>query len=251
MSKTWSQNHAADADSLRLSWKSPFWIASVESGGQRVATGRADLSLSPALGRETGPMLEPTPSAGPLSAEAHLISTSRAVPEDSAALLTLQHRLDRQSSFMLLEPGERPSSVEGLRARLAGQSSAGSFDLIAGLPGQHVGPVGWVSVEVPPYRRAAHVGHLVLGVDAACSGQGVGRRLLEAALDECRQRQLRRVELTVMVDNLRAVQLYLRCGFVVEGLRRASLIRDGGSVDEYAMAQLVIGSGSGSVVADK
>ena len=54
-----------------------------------------------------------------------------------------------------------------------------------------------------------------------------------------------------MVDNLRAVQLYLRCGFVVEGLRRASLIRDGGSVDEYAMAQLVIGSGSGSVVADK
>lgn len=195
-------------------------------------------------------MLEPTPSTGPLSAEAHLV-ISQAVPQDGAALLSLQHRLDRQSSFMLLEPGERPSSVEEIRGRLAAQSSTGSFDLIAGLPSQHVGPVGWVSVEVAPYRRAAHVGHLVLGVDAAYSGQGVGRRLLKAALDECRRRRLRRVELTVMVDNLRAVQLYLQCGFVVEGLRRASLIRDGGSVDEYAMGQLVLSSGSESAVVDK
>jgi hypothetical protein len=41
-----------------------------------------------------------------------------AAPEDAAALLALQHRLDGQSSFMMLEPGEREREPGRLRARL-------------------------------------------------------------------------------------------------------------------------------------
>jgi hypothetical protein len=54
-----------------------------------------------------------------------------ASPDDAAALLALQHRLDAQSRFMLLEPGEREQAPDRLRARLLAQSRAGSFDLIA------------------------------------------------------------------------------------------------------------------------
>ncbi len=52
-------------------------------------------------------------------------------PDDAGALLGLQHRLDAQSPFMLLEPGERDQAPGRLRARLQAQGRAGSFDLVA------------------------------------------------------------------------------------------------------------------------
>jgi ribosomal protein S18 acetylase RimI-like enzyme len=163
-------------------------------------------------------------------------------PEDAGALLALQHRLDAQSEFMLLEPGEREQNPARLRNRLLTQGRAGSFDLVAeGSDGD--GLAGWLSVEVLPFRRARSTGYLVLGVDAAAAGRGIGRSLLAAAGHEATGRGLRRLELTVMTGNLRALGLYLRCGFQVEGLRRQALVRGTTVIDEYYMGKLLAGDG--------
>jgi len=42
-----------------------------------------------------------------------------------------------------------------------------------------------------------------------------------------------------MTDNLRALGLYLRSGFRVEGLRHRALLRDGTAIDEYYMGKLL------------
>ena len=162
---------------------------------------------------------------------------------DSAALLQLQRRLDGQSAFMMYEANERDDDLEGLRRRLEAQHGTGSFDLVATDVASVEQPalVGWLAVEVVPFRRAEHVGHLVLGVDAEHSGKGTGAALLAAAVAEAPGRELRRLELTVMTDNLRALHLYLRSGFEVEGLRRQAMLRQGRLVDEYFMATLLPG----------
>jgi ribosomal protein S18 acetylase RimI-like enzyme len=165
-------------------------------------------------------------------------------PEDAGALLALQHRLDGQSEFMLLEPGEREQSPARLRDRLLAQGRAGGFDLVAeGEDGNGDGLAGWLSVEVLPFRRARRAGYLVLGVDVAAAGRGLGRSLLAAAEHEAAGRGLRRLELTVMTGNLRALGLYLRCGFQVEGLRRQALVRGTTLIDEYYMGKLLAGDG--------
>lgn len=94
---------------------------------------------------------------------------------------------------------------------------------------------GWLAVEVAQHRRVAHVGYLVMGVDATHAGRGIGAALLTEAMQEARRRELRRLELTVMTDNLRAVGLYLRGDFEVEGLRRQCVRRRGTLIDEYFM----------------
>jgi len=165
-----------------------------------------------------------------------------AAAEDAGALLALQHRLDGQSEFMLLEPGEREQSPARLRDRLLAQGRDGGFDLVAE-GGDGGGLAGWLSVEVLPFRRARRTGYLVLGVDAAAAGRGLGRSLLEAAEHEAAGRGLRRLELTVMTGNLRALALYLRSGFQVEGLRRRALVRGSTVVDEYYMGKLLAGDG--------
>jgi ribosomal protein S18 acetylase RimI-like enzyme len=163
-----------------------------------------------------------------------------ASPDDAIALLALQHRLDSQPPFMLLEPGEREQAPDRLRARLQAQGGAANFDLIA--EDEESGRVvGWVSVEVLAFRRARHCGYVVIGVDAAAAGRGLGRDLLAAAEREASGRGLRRLELTVMTDNLRAVGLYLRGGFRMEGLRHRALLRDGAAIDEYYMGKLLPG----------
>ena len=162
-----------------------------------------------------------------------------ATAADADALLALQRRLDGQSSFMLLEPDEREQDPRPLANRLAAQEPGGSFDLVFAGPDGVLG--GWVSVDVPPFRRAAHTGMLVLGVARSHAGRGIGGSLLDAAATEAERRALTRLELTVMTDNVRAYSLYRRHGFAVEGVKRGSIRRDGAHIDEYAMSRLLAG----------
>jgi ribosomal protein S18 acetylase RimI-like enzyme len=142
---------------------------------------------------------------------------------------------------MMYEADEREDDLPGVRHRLEAQHDTGSFDLVATaeLNEQPPALVGWLAVEVAAFRRARHVGCLVLGVDSESAGRGTGGALLDAAIAEASGRALRRLELTVMTDNLRASNLYLRHGFEVEGLRRQAMCRDGHLVDEYFMARLL------------
>jgi L-amino acid N-acyltransferase YncA len=164
-------------------------------------------------------------------------------PDDADALHQLKLRLDCESSFMMAEPGERPSEPEPLDARLAerNRTVVVAEDAVDGL-------VGYASADGGRFRRCTHRAEVVIGVRADRSGRGVGRALLEELIAWAPEAGVRRLELTVMVHNDRARQLYASLGFAEEGLRRASLRVDGRDVDEVAMALLVpyAASASGS-----
>jgi RimJ/RimL family protein N-acetyltransferase len=148
-------------------------------------------------------------------------------PGDDVALHELRSALDRESAFMLLEPGERDRQAELPQL---------SYRVVAA-DGRRL--VGYVGVSVLPYARARHCGRLVVGVRASYTGRGVGRALLDATIRHALDLGLRRLELTVMTHNRAALALYTRCGFQVEGLRRAALYVDGEQIDEYYMGLLL------------
>ena len=56
-----------------------------------------------------------------------------------------------------------------------------------------------------------------MGVLARFAGRGIGTALLESMQEWARGRGLRRLELSVISHHLRAIALYLRTGFVIEG----------------------------------
>jgi RimJ/RimL family protein N-acetyltransferase len=45
--------------------------------------------------------------------------------------------------------------------------------------------------------------------------------------------------MTVMAHNHRAIDVYKRAGFVVEGVKRGAILVDGEPVDEWMMAKVV------------
>ncbi len=98
------------------------------------------------------------------------------------------------------------------------------------------GVVGWCDIAPVPRPIFSHIGSLGMGLLPTYRNAGIGRRLLEAALAQARERGIERVELHVFADNVRARHLYESLGFVVEGIhpRRAKI--DGQYRDDVAMA---------------
>lgn len=98
--------------------------------------------------------------------------------------------------------------------------------------------LGWCDV-LPQFGQARqHVGTLGMGLLADYRGQGLGTRLLQAAVASAWQRGLSRIELSVRDDNHRARALYERQGFVLEGRRRRAMRVDGVDHDCDFMALL-------------
>ena len=68
---------------------------------------------------------------------------------------------------------------------------------------------------------------------------GVGSALLQAAIELAENWMgMTRLQLEVFTDNARAIALYTKHGFEVEGLHRAHSYRDGQYVDTLVMGRL-------------
>jgi ribosomal protein S18 acetylase RimI-like enzyme len=98
--------------------------------------------------------------------------------------------------------------------------------------------VGWCDVAPKPRPTLAHSGILGMGVISEYRRQGIGRALLNATLAAAQAKSMKRIELTVRVDNDPARRLYESCGFVVEGLCRRHMLVDGEFKDSWLMARL-------------
>jgi RimJ/RimL family protein N-acetyltransferase len=158
-------------------------------------------------------------------------------PDDAAAFLALCLQLDAETPFMLLEPGERRTTVAEQRSQIVQMAAAGSITFVAERDDQLV---GYVAAERGMYRRNRHSAYVVVGILHAFTGQGIGARLFAAVDQWARAENVHRLELTVMIHNHRAVRLYEKMGFRVEGIRQHAIRKNNVYVDEYAMAKCFV-----------
>jgi len=157
----------------------------------------------------------------------------RAELRDSRSLLSMKKRLDRETTSMLYEPGERRltdgDQLEQIRSLLR---SSNSLMLVAEMDGE---VVGYLEATGGKVRRNQHTIYIVVGILEVCTGQGLGRRLFQEMFEWAARRQVLRAELTVQASNQRAYRLYRSLGFRLEGVMRGSLMIEGEPVDLYQM----------------
>lgn len=98
--------------------------------------------------------------------------------------------------------------------------------------------VGWCDICRHSWPSHAHRGSLGMGIIAPYRGKGLGQKLIEMTLEQARGANFSRIELSVYVDNLPAVTLYEKAGFVREGVERHAAYIDGRFIDAISMALL-------------
>ena len=99
--------------------------------------------------------------------------------------------------------------------------------------------VGNCGIHTNPNPRRAHAAMLGIVVQGNWQGRGIGSALLKEAISLADNwLHLLRLELTVFTDNLPAIRLYQKFGFLIEGTHVGQALRDGLFVDGYSMARL-------------
>jgi len=88
-------------------------------------------------------------------------------------------------------------------------------------------------------HRLRHSGSVGIMVHKDYQGKGIGKALMNTLLDIADNwLMLVRVDLTVFIDNEKAINLYKKLKFVEEGIKRKAAIRNGKYEDEMIMARI-------------
>jgi RimJ/RimL family protein N-acetyltransferase len=100
--------------------------------------------------------------------------------------------------------------------------------------------IGWADVFSPWQPALAHTGTLGIGVLPEFRGRGIGPRLLRAVFDKARATGISRIELEARHDNIAAIKMYERAGFVREGVKRQGMRFDGVDFDTVLMSRILV-----------
>lgn len=151
-------------------------------------------------------------------------------PEDLPAITALMNL-----------PGVRHGTLRlPFGAEATARHHADPPDDIRGIVAMVAGTAIGLATLMPRKGRRMHSAYLsVLAVHDSYHGQGIGRALLESALDIADNwLGVSRVDLGVLADNQHAIRLYEAFGFETEGTLRADVFRQGAYADALTMARL-------------
>jgi RimJ/RimL family protein N-acetyltransferase len=164
------------------------------------------------------------------------VAIRAARPGDAPELVRLGEEIGREpEGWLISEEGWR--SVGEERRYLRGVRRFPHAAVLVAEDGERL--VARLSVARDPHPASAHVADLGLMVAASHRRRGIGRALLDAAVEWARGAGVRKLELHVFPHNEPALRLYEEFGFRREGYRRGHYRRGGEYVDAILMAYAV------------
>lgn len=127
-----------------------------------------------------------------------------------------------------------PMAPRDFRPIFAGLLQTGKFFVFE--HGTQTGGFAQVSRHPGRSHHAAFIS--TLAVDPNFHGSGFAHAMMQMILNDLRSESVRRVELVVEADNVRAIRFYKRSGFAIEGTTRGSYRRahEERDIDSHIMA---------------
>jgi RimJ/RimL family protein N-acetyltransferase len=135
---------------------------------------------------------------------------------DAGAVLEYIHQICGETDFLTFGPGEFTMTQEQESDYLEKCRNTDNYIYLLALCQGDI--VGSLSFNAGSRPRLRHVGEFGVSVLRAYWGLGVASELLDALVEWARDGQIiKKINLRVRADNQRAIALYERKGFVVEG----------------------------------
>lgn len=164
-------------------------------------------------------------------------SVRRAEPGDAEKLTRLAEEVSGEpEAWLISADGEWRSVGDERRYLKAVRRYAHAAVFVAEADDGEL--VGRLSVARDAHPASSHVADIGLMVAKSARRRGVGRALLEAAVEWARSAGVRKLELHVFPWNEPAIRLYEKFGFEREGYRKGHYRRAGEDVDAILMAYL-------------
>ncbi len=157
-----------------------------------------------------------------------------AMPEDVRAVLDYVEAVSGESDFLTFGPGEFELTEAQEKDFLGRCHEADNQLYIVGLIGDQI--VSTLNFSAGRRPRVRHSGEFGLSVRKSCWGLGVGAFMLDALIDWAKATQVvKKINLHTRTDNQRAIALYLRKGFMIEGMVSRGIFLHGEYFNHYLM----------------
>ncbi|MEL7530961.1 MAG: GNAT family protein [Bacteroidota bacterium] len=152
------------------------------------------------------------------------LSIREAKPEDAAKLIAYVKQIADETHFLTFGSDEFQISEAQEASLLKNYAETENRIFFVALLDQQI--VGILNIFASGKKRLRHIGELGVSVAKAHWNKGIGRKLLQVALQWAETNPLiRKIDLGVQADNHAAIHLYEDLGFRREGLQsRGSLI---------------------------
>ena len=157
--------------------------------------------------------------------------------EDAENYLDMLLNLDKETKFMMFEPGERSTDINAVKNAIKKSINDNNLFLVVTYK-ENI--VGFLSIQRGEYRRIRHTGYLVVGIREKYRGMGIGNALFSKIDTWAMENNITRLELTVICSNTIAKHLYEKNGFIVEGIKKKAMIIDDKYVDLFSMAKIYL-----------
>lgn len=169
-----------------------------------------------------------------------LLHIDKASYEDAQEIINFLNIVGGESEYLTFGLNEFPISLEDEINIIKECSEMNkSLMLIAKIDSKIVSQL---FLDIPTLSRLSHIGHLGITVSKYHWGKNLGQKMLKTSIIWAKEKQLTKLQLQVRTDNLRAINLYKKLNFKIEGTIRKSLKINNLFYDEYLMGLDLIDS---------
>lgn len=166
------------------------------------------------------------------------ISYRRAREGEAEKIVDFYNFVGGETSYLSFERDEYPMSAEEQAAELRGLEGKKASIMLLAMDAEEI--AGIATVRSSEKIKSRHDGELGIVVAKKYQGQGIGTELIGRLIQWAKGNGVTtRLSLDTRADNVKAVELYLKLGFVVEGCRRNTTLLNGKYYDLYVMGMML------------
>ena len=166
------------------------------------------------------------------------ISYRRAQESDAEKIVEFYNFVGGETSFLSFEKDEYPLGVQEQMESIRSLEGNPTNIMLMAMDGEEI--AGIATINSSSKIKARHDGELGIVVAKKYQGQGIGTELIRQLIEWARGNKITtRISLDTRADNVKAVELYMKFGFVVEGCRKNSTLLDGVYYDLYVMGMML------------
>ncbi len=161
-------------------------------------------------------------------ADGRTLAISEPRKEDARRIHVYVERVAGETDFLSFGPGDSGKTVSDLEKGIDDMAKApNEIALMAGIGGEIAGYLTFKSDKKP---RLRHQGEFGVTVARDFWGLGIGKKLIQCLIQWARAcASIRKINLIARSDNVRAIEMYKKRGFALEG----TITRDLRVADTY------------------
>ena len=157
--------------------------------------------------------------------------------KDVENFISLLSQIYDESEFKFYNPDEYSPTISSASQHLEKYITSPTKAIYVAESDEQL--VGYVFVNTETYERTQHEAVVYLGVREYYQHQGIGQALINRIEAWALNHHIRRIEATVVTENINAIELFKGMGFQIEGELKDKLFINQKYYNEYVMAKIL------------